>query len=63
MKAPPRPLPTWLKWLMRLFGVVLIGCSAWSLVMISLALRLLAHTKDGLLGRSGEFYAEYLGRD
>ena len=62
MKASPRPLPTWLKWLMRLFGVALIGASVWSLFLVSIALRGQVHAKGGLLAQPQTIMAEDLGR-
>ena len=62
MKTSSRPLPAWLQWMMRVLGVLLLVCCLWSLFIVSLALWLLAHSKAGLLARSGLLLAEDLGR-
>ena len=62
MKSPSGPMPARLKWACRVLGGILIGCSLFELPSASLALWRLAHTKEGILARSGMPLAESLVR-
>jgi hypothetical protein len=56
-----RPLPLWLKWVMRLFGVLLIVNTLGGIAILSYFLWMLGHSKEGLMARSGAVLGELVG--
>jgi hypothetical protein len=66
MKSPSRPLPVWLKWLMRVVAPVLMAYGGFSIFVVSVGLLAAANTKEGLMARlmarSGMPLLETVGR-